>query len=147
MLNFGKYTAIAAAGLGLATLAAPSAEACGFVQTFGCARVSLGGWGHTYGMATGYRPVYGFAYHRPSYGSCGAYGYAYHRPSYGSCGAYGYAAPVRHYRPIAFGIIHRPVFAWAVPRIHHVYRPFAAYGAAYGYVPRPRPVYAYGCGC
>jgi hypothetical protein len=146
MLNFGKYTAIAAAGLGLATLAAPSAEACGFVQTFGCARVSLGGWGHTYGMATAYRPVrilrpvYGLAYHRPSYGGCGAYGYAY-RPSYGACGAYGYAAPVRHYRPLAFRIIHRPVFAWAAPRVH-VFRPLA-----FGFVPRPRPVYAYGCGC
>jgi hypothetical protein len=175
MLNFGKYAAIAAAGLGLAALAAPSAEACGFVRTFGCARVSLGGWGHAYGMATAYRPVamlrpvlafrpvmryrpvYGLAYHRPSYGaygyayhrpSCGAYGYAYHQPSYGACGAYGYAAPVRHYRPIAFRIVHRPVFAWAAPRIiHRVYHPVAAYGAAYGFVPRPRPIYAFGCGC
>jgi hypothetical protein len=146
MLNFGKYAAIAAAGLGLAALAAPSAEACGFVQTFGCARVSLGGWGHTYGMVTAYRPVMMLrpvlAYkpvttYRPAYGSA-------YRPSYGA--AYGYAAPVRHYyRPIAFRI-HRPAYAWVAPRVH-VFHPLPVYGAAYGYVPRPRPVYAYGCGC
>lgn len=164
MLNFGKYAAIAAAGLGLAALAAPSAEAhCGFVQTFGCGQVSSLGWGQSFGMyrpvtayrpVTIYRPVYAYAYHRPSYG-CSyqpSYGYSYQpsygcaRPSYGSAygSAYGYAPVRRYYRPIASFRLYKPAtYAWAVPHIRVYHR---TYGAAYGYMPRYRPVHAYGCG-
>jgi hypothetical protein len=167
MLKFGKYAAVAAAGLGLAALAAPSANAACAVVCGG--QVSSLGWGHTYGMATAYRPVttlrpvlafrpvYGLAYHRPSYGaygyayhrpSCGACGYAYHRPSYGGgYGAYGYAAPVRHFiRPIAFRMMRPATYAWAVPHVR-VYHPISAFGAAYGFAPRFRTIGAYGCGC
>jgi hypothetical protein len=165
MLKFGKYAAVAAAGLGLAALAAPSANAACAVVCPG--QVSSLGWGHTYGMATAYRPVttlrpvlayrpvFGLAYHRPSYGaygyayhrpSCGAYGYAYHQPSCGG-GAYGYAAPVRHFiRPIAFRMMRPATYAWAVPHVR-VYHPISAFGAAYGFAPRFRTIGAFGCGC
>jgi hypothetical protein len=158
MLNFGKYAAIVAAGVGLAAFAAPQAQAACFMQV-PCAHVSMGGWGHSYGMyrpalayhrvttyhpvlayhpVTTYRPV--LAYHpvttyRP------AYGYAY-RHSYGA--AYGYA-PRYHIRPLALRIYRPATYAWAAPRIHvihHVIRPIAAYG----YVPH-RIHAAYGCGC
>jgi hypothetical protein len=140
MLNFGKYAAIAAAGLGLAALAAPQAEACGFVRTYGCAPVSSQGWGQSFGMyrpVTTYRPVLAY---RPVTRYRPVYGYAY-RPIYRP--AYAYAAPVRYYRP--FARIYRPAtYAWAVPHVR-VYRP--VYGAAYGYAPRFRTIGAYGCGC
>jgi hypothetical protein len=148
MLNFGKYAAIAAAGLGLAALAAPSAEAsCAVV----CGQVSSMGWGNSYGMATAYRPVTTLrpvVAYRPVT-TYHAVGLAY-RPSFGA--AYGYAAPVRHfYRPIA-RVIRPATYAWVAPRIHHVFHhvfhPVAAYGAAYGYAPRLHRInYAYGCGC
>jgi hypothetical protein len=166
MLNFGKYAAIAAAGLGLAALAAPSAEACGFVQTFGCGQVSSLGWGHSFGMYrpvtavrtfAGYRPVTtvrAFAAYRPvtTYRPVLAYRpVTSYRPVYGYAlrtiqrPVYGYAAPVRIYRPaVALRVIRPATYAWAAPRIH-VYHP--AFGAAYGYVARPRIYGAYGCGC
>jgi hypothetical protein len=151
MLNFGKYAAIVAAGLGLAAVAAPQAQAACFMQV-PCAHVSMGGWGQSFGMyrpAMAYHPVIALrpvlAYHpvmtyRPVL--------AYHpvttyRPAYGA--AYGYA-PRYHIRPIAFHRIYRPAaFAWAVPRIH-VIRPIA-FGAAYGYVPHRVIHAAFGCGC
>jgi hypothetical protein len=146
MLNFGKYAAIVAAGLGLAAVAAPQAQAACFMQV-PCAHTSMGGWGQSFGMyrpalayhpVTTYRPVLAYqpvTTYRP------AYGYAY-RPSFGA--AYGYA-PRYHIRPIAYHIYRPATFAWAAPRIHYV-RP-VAFGAAYGYVPRYRPVRAYGCVC
>jgi hypothetical protein len=172
MLNFGKYAAIVAAGLGLAAVAAPQAQAACFMQV-PCAHVSMGGWGPSFGMyrpamayhpvttlrpvlayrpVTTYRPV--LAYHpvttyRPAYGA--AYGYApryhiaYHRiyrPA-----AYAWAVPRVHViRPIAYHIYRPAAYAWAVPRVH-VIRPIAF--RAYGYVPRYyRPIRAaYGCVC
>jgi hypothetical protein len=139
MLNIAKHAAMAAAGIGLAAMAAPpAADACFVPAAYGCA-------GAAFGM---YRPVI----HR-------FYGYAYHP-------AFGYAVPhYRVYHPIAFRIFRPVTYAWATPhysaygyaqavprhRVYHrvafrIFRPAtyamaAPHYSAYGYaqaVPRYR---------
>ena len=177
MLNIAKHAAMAAAGIGLAAMAAPQeATACYVPVAYGCGGAAFGMYRPVihrvyrpvaaFGMYRPvihrvYRPVMAFGMYRPVIHRVhrpiihrAVYGYAY-RPTHRA--AYGYAYAVPHhrvYRQVAFRTFRPVTYAWAAPRYR--YRSYgAAYGAympvrrVYAFVPRYRPVFrpAFACGC
>jgi hypothetical protein len=159
MLNIAKHAAVAAAGIGLAAMAAPpQAAACFVPAAYGCAGAAFGMYRPVIHRV--YRPVAAFGMYRPVIHRS-VYRYA-HRPAHRAAYGYAYAVPhYRVYRPVAFRIFRPVTYAWAAPR--HRYRSYgAAYGASmpaygaykpvrrvYAFVPRYRPVFrsAFACGC